>query len=84
MRIEYAAGLVAHLLTRHEDVAKVETFAEAGLVGPDWPPCGIVVTMRDRSMICLSSARTSASGEDLQAQPATFDPEVLNASSVRG
>lgn len=86
------AGMLAHLLTRQPAVAeddgprvvKVETFAEAGAVGTNWPPHGVKVTWSDGATVFLACSRTSAPGEDLDAQPDVFDPEVLHVPGVRG
>lgn len=80
MRGSYFPGLVAHLIDTHPhpDVVNVETFADLGAVGPNWPPAGIKLTMRDGSAVWMAFNCTSAAGGNRPDQPTEFRPEDLN------
>ncbi len=84
MKASYFAGLVRHLLeaSGHPDIVKVEPSGDVGAVGFRWGPSGLKVTYRDGTAVYLSTARTSAPGEDLAGQPDVFDPADLGEQRV--
>lgn len=79
MKVSYFAGLAAHLLRLHPDVAKVETLAEAGVTGPDWHPSWLKVTLTDGAAVVLNIARQPSDNE-APGKPDTFAAEDLHGS----
>jgi hypothetical protein len=77
VRVTYFAGLAAHLLRRHPDVADVKTLAEAGITGPAWHPSWLLVTMRDGTSMVLNAAR-QASDTESGDKPDLFSPEDID------
>lgn len=80
MKASYFGGLAAHLLSRHPNVAKVETAADAGLSGQHWHPGWLKVTLTDGTSLVLNIARTSADNDELSDKRDTFTPEDLDGS----
>lgn len=86
MRTSYFAGFARYLLDRaeHPAIAEIETFAEAGAVGFDWPPYGLKVSFRDGRAAYLSLAGTAAPGGAKPDLPAHFNPEDLDNEQMSG
>ncbi|HEU5108828.1 MAG TPA: hypothetical protein VFT95_09750 [Micromonosporaceae bacterium] len=81
MKATYFAGLAAHLLRQHPDVAKVETLADVGVTGPDWNPGWLKVTFTNDMSVVLNVARTSADNDELSDKRDTFHPEDIDGSA---
>lgn len=88
MKLDYFAGLAKHLLESadHPEIAAVETFQEAGAVGPNWPRQGLRIVLRDGSALLVAFVRTSPPGGDDTNQPTEFKEADLEGfmSGVRG
>lgn len=74
----YFTGLVQHLIERASNptVAKVETYAQAGAVGPGWGSSGLKVTTSDGQATFVSIVRGSSPTGDPTNLPTEYVPEV--------
>jgi hypothetical protein len=79
VKVSYFAGLAAHVLSGHPDVAKVETLADAGVDGKDWHPSWLKVTLTNGTSMVLSVVRQPSDNE-APDKPDMFHPEDLDGS----
>lgn len=80
----YAEGLIKHLLeaSGHRGIAGVQTYAEAGAVGPGWAPHGIKVATSTGTAVYYSIARTSPPVRGEGDEPEAFDPADLREAKA--